>query len=78
MCVPWRYVSHSSTPAVWPKGRELEEDGLISRLVYAEVSPKVENRLTEKGKSLNAILLALEKWGKRYELPQAPAKVKSG
>jgi DNA-binding HxlR family transcriptional regulator len=56
--------------------RELETDGLISRKVYAEVPPKVEYRLTDKGKSLRTILLALEKWGARYALPQASAKVR--
>ncbi len=57
--------------------RELEEDGLISRKVYAEVPPKVEYRLTEKGKSLRPILLALEKWGGRYALPKASTKVRT-
>lgn len=57
--------------------RDLEENGLISRKVYAEVPPKVEYRLTEKGKSLRPILLALEKWGVRYALPQASIKVRS-
>lgn len=57
--------------------RELEEDGLISRRVYAEVPPKVEYRLTEKGKSLRPILLALEKWGARYALPKVSTKVRS-
>lgn len=56
--------------------RDLEENGLISRKVYAEVPPKVEYRLTEKGKSLRPILLALEKWGVRYALPQASIKVR--
>ncbi len=55
--------------------RELETDGLIARQVYAEVPPKVEYSLTKKGKTLRPILLALEKWGTRYALPKAPAKV---
>ena len=54
--------------------RELETDGLIARQVYAEVPPKVEYSLTKKGKTLRPILLALEKWGTRYALPQQPAK----
>ncbi|MDC7235073.1 MAG: helix-turn-helix domain-containing protein [Spirochaetales bacterium] len=43
--------------------RELEADGLINRHVYAEVPPRVEYSLTEKGKSLSTILLALRDWG---------------
>ena len=35
--------------------RDMEESGLISRKVYAEVPPKVEYSLTEFGKSLKPI-----------------------
>ena len=56
--------------------RELEGTGLISRHVYAEVPPKVEYCLTKKGKSLRPILLALERWGKQYALPQVSAPVR--
>ncbi|QPJ65260.1 MAG: helix-turn-helix transcriptional regulator [Candidatus Nitrohelix vancouverensis] len=54
--------------------RELESDGLVSRKVYAEVPPKVEYSLTQKGKSLRPILLALEKWGNQHAIPQASAR----
>lgn len=43
--------------------RELEEDGLIHREVYAQVPPKVEYSMTELGKSLTPILRALKTWG---------------
>ena len=52
--------------------RELEEDGLINRHVYAEVPPKVEYSLTEKGKTLSPILIALREWGVEHVF-QAPA-----
>ena len=44
--------------------REMEEDGLVSRAVFAEVPPRVEYALTEQGVSLNAALGPLGAWGK--------------
>ena len=43
--------------------RELEKDGLITRTVFPVVPPKVEYRLSHRGKSLEAILRSLDKWG---------------
>ena len=48
--------------------RELEEDGLVNRKVYAVVPPKVEYSLTERGRTLEPILLALRDWGSKYAL----------
>lgn len=42
--------------------RELEHDGLLHREVYAEVPPRVEYMLTDKGKRLLPILEDLEQW----------------
>ena len=43
--------------------RELEEDGLVIRRVYAEVPPKVEYSLSKEGETLRPVLLALRDWG---------------
>lgn len=43
--------------------RELEEDGLLIREIYAEVPPRVEYRLTEYGKSILPVILQIQKWG---------------
>ncbi|MFD4864801.1 winged helix-turn-helix transcriptional regulator [Streptomyces sp. NPDC058412] len=43
--------------------REMEEDGLVHREVYAEVPPRVEYSLTEHGRTLNRALGALGAWG---------------
>lgn len=46
--------------------RELEQDDLVKRTVYAEIPPRVEYELTPFGKSLEPILLGLRDWGDRY------------
>lgn len=47
--------------------RDMEEKGLVSRKVYAEVPPRVEYSLTELGRSLNPILDAMRTWGEDYK-----------
>jgi len=49
--------------------RELEADGLVKRIVYAEVPPKVEYELTDKGRSAETILQELSNWG-MYQMHQ--------
>ncbi len=46
--------------------RELEKDGLIMRKVFPVVPPHVEYRLSDKGRTLEPILLALRDWGQAY------------
>jgi DNA-binding HxlR family transcriptional regulator len=48
--------------------RELEASGLVNRIVYAEVPPKVEYELTKEGKSLKPILNSLKKWGEAHAM----------
>ncbi len=43
--------------------KELEADGLIQRIEYPQIPPKVEYRLTERGKSLMKVLDQLCVWG---------------
>ena len=43
--------------------RELEKDGLITRTVFPVVPPKVEYKLSDRGKSLDSILKKLDQWG---------------
>lgn len=45
--------------------KELEADGIINRKVFAQVPPKVEYTLTEKGMSLNEVMEKLAEWGKK-------------
>lgn len=56
-------------PAASPKMltvrlRDLEQLGLLTRTVYAEVPPRVEYELTTHGRSLRPIIGSIEKWGR--------------
>ena len=46
--------------------RAMEESGLLTRKVYAEVPPRVEYTLTETGYSLKPILDSMAMWGNNY------------
>lgn len=69
--------------------RQMEEAGLLTRTVYAEVPPRVEYALTETGLSLKPVLDAMLTWGQEYRdklsagperrpAPAAPEKEDSG
>jgi DNA-binding HxlR family transcriptional regulator len=44
--------------------KDLEEEKIISRVVYPVVPPKVEYSLTEKGQSLSGLLEGIMEWSK--------------
>ena len=46
--------------------RKLEEAGLISKSAYQEHPVRYAYGLTEKGKALSDVLLALVRWGKKH------------
>lgn len=46
--------------------KEMEKDGLVSRIQYPEIPPRVEYSITEKGRSLGPILIAMAEWGMKY------------
>lgn len=47
--------------------RSMEEDGLLTRKIFAEVPPRVEYTLTEMGYSLKPILDVMTDWGVKYK-----------
>src|SRR3954465_15153092 len=49
--------------------RELERDGIIRRVIYPEIPPRVEYFLTEKGEALTSVFSALKVWGDKYQIP---------
>jgi DNA-binding HxlR family transcriptional regulator len=42
--------------------RELERHGLIERVCYDEIPPRVEYKLTRLGRSLSELILDIERW----------------
>lgn len=46
--------------------KELEDDGIVNRVLYPVVPPKTEYSLTELGKTLIPIVQALCSWGEDY------------
>ena len=51
--------------------REMEQNGLVHREVFAEVPPRVEYSLTELGRSLKPILDAMWNWGEEFKARNA-------
>lgn len=47
--------------------KELEEHGLVSKIIYPVVPPKVEYSLTEFGKTIIPVISALGNWGDKNE-----------
>ena len=46
--------------------REMEQDGLVARQIYAEMPPRVEYTLTELGHSLKPVIQSLCAWGEAH------------
>ena len=49
--------------------RELEEQGVVERKIYAEVPPRVEYKLSKRGKAALPVIEALRDWGEIMQRP---------
>jgi DNA-binding HxlR family transcriptional regulator len=58
-----RYLKNISDKTLSNNLKELESDRLICRKEYPQIPPKVEYRLSDRGKSLMAVLDQLCIWG---------------
>ena len=61
-----RYLKNISDKTLSLNLKELEADGLIVRKEYAQIPPKVEYRLSERGESLMDVLDQLCIWGEEH------------
>jgi DNA-binding HxlR family transcriptional regulator len=55
--------------------KALTETGLIDRKDYGVVPPKVEYRLTRKGKSFVPVIAAIRDWGTRHLAQAGPGEM---
>ena len=62
-----RAISGISQKMLIQQLRELERDGIVRRIVYHQVPPKVEYGLTDWGQALCPALDALLKWAEARE-----------
>jgi len=53
---------------------EMQLCGLITKKAFAEVPPRVEYTLTQKGKDLIPVLKSMAEWGDKYPLPKRRPK----
>lgn len=60
-------IGHVSQKVLTSQLRQMEESGLLTRKVYAEVPPRVEYTLTDLGCSLKPIMDAMWTWGVQYQ-----------
>ena len=61
-----RLVSGVSEKMLIQQLRELQADGIIARVDFKQIPPKVEYSLTPLGRSLAMALLPLCKWGSAH------------
>jgi len=61
-----RHIDGINTRMLVKELKQLEDNGIVLRKVYAEVPPKVEYSLTEKGKALKNVLAEMKNWGDKF------------
>ncbi|MFB9994618.1 winged helix-turn-helix transcriptional regulator [Deinococcus oregonensis] len=60
------------------KLRDLEKHGIVTRVVYPSVPPKVEYTLTVKGLELKEVIGAMQSWGSRWGSTDAAPHLRDG
>lgn len=73
---PKRFTALQASTGISPRVltdrlRSMAEQGLVTRQMYAEIPPRVEYKLTEKGCAILPIIDALRRYGIKWLLPAA-------
>lgn len=70
---PWRFnelqksLAGISQKVLTDSLRSLEKDGIVTRMDYGEVPPRVEYSLSTLGQTLRPIIEAMRVWGESYK-----------
>lgn len=64
-------IGHVTQKVLTAQLRDMEDKGLLTRKVYAEVPPRVEYTLTPTGYSLKPVLDSMVGWGTDYQRANA-------
>lgn len=67
-------VGTVTRPVMTRQLKEMIRDGLVTREVFPVVPPRVEYALSDKGRTLIPVLLALKEWGETYGPAQGLTK----
>ena len=60
-------IFNASPRVLFMQLKELEAHGLINRISYPEVPPRVEYRVSEFGQTLLPLIFALGEWGDKHQ-----------
>ena len=52
--------------------KELETEGVVTRVVYPETPVRIEYHLTEKGQALSRVVEAISEWSARWACEEIP------
>ena len=68
-CELTAYVDGLSDRVLSDRLRELELEGIVTRVVYPQIPVRVEYQLTEKGRGLKPVVDAIQTWAEQWLPP---------
>jgi DNA-binding HxlR family transcriptional regulator len=60
-------IPHITRKVLTEQLKEMEEDGLLERIAYKELPPRVEYNLSKKGLAFLPILESIKEWQGKFE-----------